>query len=359
VCEVSSVLNQAKEQKMATRRKIAKLVAPKRFEVMEEPLRSPKENEILIRILSAGLCHSEMPTYLGKSAIAIREDGTYFKNENIKYPVELGHESVGVIEEVGSAVKNFKAGDYVSGPIRPSFASHVIMDPSTKPLAKIPDSVKELKYCLAEPLMCASNIVRAANPEFGDYVAVIGCGFMGLLCLSGVARSTAFEVIAIDLIDSRLEWAKKLGATKTINPKKVDAVNAVKEITRGHGVDVAVEVTGRMAGFSLACDIIRGDGPVDSGRGRGKILIPSLYSFPETMNAGYQLMFKSPIIHSTHPWYSMDYMDDMKKGIEGFVRGIFPLDKLITHEFSLEDIQKGFELMEHPGEDYLKGIILP
>lgn len=344
---------------MTTKRKIAKLIGPKRFEIVEEPLRSIQPNEVLIRIIAAGLCHSEMPTYLGKSAIAAREDGSFFENTDIKYPVEMGHEPVGVIEEVGKEVKNFKVGDYISGMIMPCFASYVILDPVTSMVIKIPKTLEKPEYCLAEPLMCISNIVRAAKPEFGDYVAVIGCGVMGLLCLSGVAKSAAFEVIAIDLVDSRLEWAKKMGATKTINPKKVDVRSTVKEITKGHGVDVVIEITGKMAGFSLACDILRGDGPPNIGKGRGKILIPSLYGFPEIMNAGYQLMFKSPIIHSTHPWYSMDYMDDLEKGVEGFKRGIFPLDKLISHEFSLEDIQQGFEMMENLSENYLKGVIVP
>lgn len=343
---------------MATRR-VAKLCAPKEFEIVEEPLGSPKPNEILIRILAVGLCHSEMPTYLGKSAIAVREDGSFFKNEDLKYPIEMGHEPVGLVETAGVEVKDFREGDHVSGPLMPSFASHIIVDPTTTILAKLPNTIKEPKYCLAEPLMCISNIVRTAAPQFGDYLAVIGCGFMGLLCLSGVAGSAAFETIAIDLIDSRLEWAKKLGATKTINPNKLDIMSEIERITNGHGADTVIEITGKMAGFSLACDIIKGGGGVDSARGRGRILIPSLYGFPETMDTGYQLMFKSPIIYSTHPWHSMNYMEDMKKGIEGFLRGILPLEQLITHEFSLEDIGKGFEMLENPQDGFIKGIVVP
>lgn len=344
---------------MTMKRKVAKLFAPRKFGIVEEPLGSPKPNEILIRILAVGLCHSEMPTYLGKSTIAVREDGSYFKNEDLKYPLEMGHEPVGIVEAVGAEVENFKEGDHISGPITPSFASHIIIDPTTAILVKIPSSIKKPKYCLAEPLLCVSNIVRTAKPQFGENVAVIGCGVMGLLCLSGMAKSAAFEVVGIDLIDSRLEWAKKLGATRTINLNGVDVSSTIKRITKGQGMDAVIEITGKMAGFSLACDIIRGGGPLDSAGGRGRILIASLYGLPEMMDVGYQLMFKSPIIHSTHPWYSMDYMDDMRKGIEGFLRGIFPLDRLITHEFSLEDIGKGFEMLENSQEGFIKGIIVP
>jgi len=343
---------------MAATRRVAQIVAPKKFEVIEEPLGSPGPDEICLRIIAVGLCHSDMPAFLGKSSIGNHEDGSFFKDTDLKYPLRVGHEPVGVVEAVGSNVREYKEGDIISGMASPTFASHVMVNPAMAKLMKLPPEVKEPKYCLAEPLMCISNIVRAGTPSFGDYIAIIGCGMMGLLTLSGIARSAAFDVIGIDLVDSRLEWAKKLGATKTINARTQDVSSLIAQITKGHGVDIAVEITGRMAGFTLACDIIRGGGDI-GGTGRGKILIPSLYGLPEVMDAGYQLMFKSPIVHSTHPWYSMDYMDDMRRGVEGFLRGIFPLDQMITHEFSLDDIQAGFEMMEHPTEDYLKGIVVP
>ena len=75
-------------------------------------------------------------------------------------------------------------------------------------LVKIPDSVENPEYCLAEPLGCISNMVRTARPEYGDFVAVIGCGTMGLLTLSALKQMPLQGLIAIDLQDSRLEWAK-------------------------------------------------------------------------------------------------------------------------------------------------------
>jgi threonine dehydrogenase-like Zn-dependent dehydrogenase len=340
------------------KRRVAKLVAPKKFEIFEEPVPALGENDLLVKILAVGLCHSDMPAYHGESNIGQAKDGSFFMETNLKFPLEVGHEPVGVVEDVGKGVKDYKPGEYVSGLMMPCFASHVITNPGM--IVKIPPSVKEPKYCLAEPLMCIANIVRAANPEFGDYVAVIGCGMMGLLSLAGVAKSGAREVIGIDLIDSRLEWAKKMGATKTVNPKKGNAVAQIKEITHGHGVDVAIEITGKIAGMGLAADIIR-DAAMFGYQGRGKILLPSLYSGKQVWESsyGYQLMFKSPILHSTHPWYSQDYWEDMRRGIWGYVSGILPLNKLITHEFKLEDIGKGFETAETGADNYIKGIVVP
>ena len=223
---------------------------------------------------------------------------------------------------------------------------------------KIPKDIRKIEYCLGEPLMCISNIVRATAPGFGDYVAVIGCGMMGLTTMSGLAKSAAFELIGLDLVNSRLELAKKYGATQTVNPKEVDAAKVIKEMTNGKGVDIAVEISGSLAGFSLACKIVKG-GTVTSFGARAKILIPSLYGIPQMMDAGYDLMYKSPIIHSTHPMYSQDYMDDLRKGVEGYKRNIFPLDSMITHEFKLEDIGEAFEMLEHPTPDYFKGVVKP
>jgi len=155
----------------------------------------------------------------------------------------------------------------------------------------------------------------------------------------------------MDLMVSRLDWAKKMGATHTLNPQESDVVKIVNQITQGRGVDVVIEITGTLSGLSLACDIIR--------VGRGKLLTPSLYDSPEIFDFGYQLMLKSPIVHSTHPWYSADYQEDMRKGVEGFVRRMLPLDQIITHEFSLENINDGFEMLENPTEDFIKGIVVP
>jgi len=342
------------------KRRVAQLIGPKQFEVIEEEIQPIKPNELLVKIVSIGLCHSEMPAYLGKSTMAVNDKGEYFKDENMRYPIRLGHEPIGIVEEVGKDLKGgeFKEGDYISGLIMPSFSTYEVVNPAMSYCIKVPKDVRKIEYCLGEPLMCISNIVRATAPGFGDYVAVIGCGMMGLTTLSGLAKSAAFELIGIDLVPSRLELAKKYGATKIVNPKEVDAVSAVKEITGGKGVDIAVEISGSMAGFSLACKIVKG-GTVSSFGARAKILIPSLYGIPQMMDAGYDLMYKSPIIHSTHPFYSQDYMDDLRKGVEGYRRGIFPLDSMITHEFKLEEIGKAFEMLEHPTPDYFKGVVAP
>lgn len=342
------------------KRRVAKLVEPRKFEIVEEDIQPIKEDEVLIRLISTGFCHSDMPEYQGVSALRRDEDGSRSKETDLVFPRPIGHEPVGVVEDAGSRVDRCKVGDIIGGPIGGGFATHLVLNTLTSAFTTIPADTRDIKRCIAEPLGCCSNIVRAATPELGDYVAVIGCGVMGLLCISGLARSGAFEIVAVDLQDSRLDLAEKYGATAKLNPSKIDPEEAVNEITGGHGMDIVVEITGRMAGFSLACKIIRGNKRAYSvfrgTTGQGKILIPSLYAKPEPMDAGYDLMIKSPIIHSTHPWYSPDVAKDLERGVACYRKGIFPLDELITHEIPFEDTARGFELLENGEEGFLKGI---
>lgn len=150
---------------MATKRRVAQLIAPKKFEIIEENLKPLGRNEILIRIVSCGLCHSEIPTYLGKSAIVMRDDGSFFEDNDIHYPRVIGHEPVGIIEDFWKDVKSYKIGDYVSGLIKSSFVSHIVVDLNKLfYFIKLPSDVtKNAKYCLIEPLTCISNIIRTAK----------------------------------------------------------------------------------------------------------------------------------------------------------------------------------------------------
>ena len=340
------------------KRRLAVLTAPKTFAIVEEELPALQPHEVLIRVVSIGLCHSDMPTYLGMSAMGMDSYGHFKMESNLQYPLPLGHEPVGIVEEVGSAVTHLKPGDYVSGPLTPAFASHIIAIGAM--CVPIPKDVRNLKYCLGEPLMCVANIVQAANPRLGDNVAVVGCGMMGLLTIAGLKHSGARKIIALDVQESRLELARKFGATDTINPAKADLDAEINRLTENSGADVVVEITGSLRGLKTATSIVR-HADMYGYAGRGKILIPSVYGRPEPWDPeiGYNLMFRSPILHSTNPWYSEDYLKTAKAGIEAYQEGILPIDQLISHEFSLDDIQKGFELMASGDPSYIKGIIVP
>lgn len=343
------------------KRKSAILTEPKKFAIIEEEMPAVQANEVMIEVVSIGMCHSDMPTYFGTGAMGFDERGHMKMISDIQFPTVIGHEAVGVVIEVGSAVTKFKVGDYVGGtPLSQGFTTHMIIPEQF--CVAIPNTIPrdELKYCLAEPLMCVANIVNAANPALGEIVAVVGCGMMGLLTIAGLSHSGARKIIAVDVQDGRLEQAKKFGATDTINPLNCDLDATVSALTENKGADVVVEITGSLRGLKTAMHVIR-HGELLGGGGRGKLLIPSLYSKAETWDPdiGYELMYRTPILHSTHPMYSKNYMQTARDGVEAYVKGILPLKEMITHEFKLDDIQAALEMLEKPDATYLKGIVVP
>ena len=100
------------------------------------------------------------------------------------------------------------------------------------------------ELALGEPIACSVNGVRKADPQIGDSVAIVGCGFMGLIMLQVFKARGAGTVIAIDMRDSMLELAKSMGADVVLNPGTADVVEEVKARTGGKGVDIGVEAAG-------------------------------------------------------------------------------------------------------------------
>src|SRR5262249_50030701 len=131
-------------------------------------------------------------------------------------------------------------------------------------LVRVPDHLP-LDVAIVEPVKCVVTGLRAANPEFGDHAAVVGCGFMGLLCVAGLRSPGLASLIAVDVVDERLELARSAGATHCLNPSHEDVPARIAEITAGRGVDVAMEASTVPAGFQLASQVLR--------RGRGKLVV--------------------------------------------------------------------------------------
>ena len=329
----------------------AKLTKAGHFELFEEQMPELKEDEVLLKMISVGLCHSDVPAYLGTSAMGKSPLGFEAMVKNIQYPMGLGHEPVAVVQEIGRSVTKFKPGDYVTGVSSECFTSHMMLN-ENKRLVKIPDTEKPIDACLGEPMMGVANIVQAANPRFGDHVAVIGCGFMGLLAIAGLKNDRLGSLTAIDFDSDRLKLAEKYGASETICPLQEDLQSSMMNITKGKGFDVVIEITGSLKGLASALQIIR-------IAGRGKILAPSMYTKNEifTEEMAYNMMYRSPIIHVVHPWYCENYMDVLKKAVDAYVKDIFPTDKLITHRIPVTEINEGFQLLTTNPKEYIKGII--
>ncbi|MCL4302849.1 MAG: zinc-binding dehydrogenase [Anaerolineae bacterium] len=311
----------------------AELVEPGKLVVKEEQL-TPNDDQLLIRITHCGIC---------------QYDGVYYKGIIGQTPMSLGHEPVGVVEAVGRNVKGFQPGDRVTGlyAYLRAFATYGLAEPGQ--LLKVPDHVPS-EQALAEPLKCIATILRAAPPEFGDHVLVMGSGFMGLLVIAGLVGRGVASLIAADVREDRLALAKEIGATHTVNAKDPDFLAQVKEITQGHGTDVVFELTSSAEPVELAVKTMR--------RTRARYVLAGWHGQPGTYTLRNWTTLGA-IILPAHPSFSLDQMDDMRRAIDGLARGVFPMDKLITHRFPLDNIQAAFEIAMTGADGYIKGVITP
>ena len=308
----------------------AELVGERRFEIKEGEISCPP-GKVLVRVEACGVCMWEVHGhYLGRVG---------------RPPMVLGHEPAGVIVEVGEGVEGFEVGDRVAGLFTKGFATHAVSDPSL--LVKIPEGMP-FEHALFEPMKCVTTVAIATSPKAGDVVALVGCGFMGLLSWSVVKAPWLRTSIALDIRPERLKLARELGFERVINPREEEPVEAVSRATQGRMADIVLEATGSLKGLELASKIVKP---------RGKVVCISSYLEPERVDL--RAWGKSPIVVNAHPTYDVDPQDTFSRAAELMRKGLFPMDRLVTHKFTLDEIGDAFETALDPPPGYVKGVVLP
>lgn len=287
----------------------------------------------------------------------------------------LGHEGVGVVEDVGAAVSSFKAGDRAliscitscgkCEACRKGMYSHCAMgggwilgnviDGTQAEYVRIPFADTSLyhvpKGSDEDALVMLSDVlptgfecgVLKGQVKPGDTVAIIGAGPVGLAVLLTARFYSPAEIILVDLDDNRLAVAKELGATRTVNSKDGNAVHAVMALTEGRGVDVAVEAVGIPATFEMCEDIVAAGGFIANvgvhGRGVG-LKLETLWAHNITITTRLVDTVSIPML------------------LKSVVSGRLQPRKLITHEFKLEEFMKAYDTFgDAAGEKALKVIV--
>lgn len=311
----------------------AELAKPGEFAIKEETI-DISENQVLVRITHCGICQF---------------DGAFYRGIIGSPPLRLGHEPVGIVEATGRSVKGFREGDRVSGLFADmrAFATYAVAEPHE--LLRLPPGIRS-EHALLEPLKCVVTIARSAPPEIGDNVLVTGCGFMGLATIAAIAGPALSSLIAVDLIDSRMQLARQIGATHVLNGRDPNFQEKVQDITRGRGTDIVFEVTGTSAAAELAAVTLRSR--------RAKYALAGWYGKPE-MYTLRNWTRKGAILLTPHPNYCLDPADDLLRAVDALERGVFPMEKMVTHLFPLDDIREGFEMMVRASEGYIKGVVTP
>ncbi len=331
--------------------------------------------DILVKVIGAGLCHSDLSVINGTRPRGL--------------PLALGHEGAGEIVEVGSAVLDAKPGDHVvfqfsascgrcercqsgrpqvCGVAREATAKGELMsgggrikDANGKSIAHHTGVSCFAEYAVVDrgsivvidkslPLLDASlfgcavmtgvgAVINTADVQVGDDVAVIGLGGVGLNGIMGAKLAGAKNIIAVDLDEKKLDIAMTLGATHRINPTDVNAVDEVLEITSG-GVDYAIELAGAIPGMKTAYAITRRGGTVVTG---GLSPAGSEFAFEHANLVAEEKSIRGSYMGSCVP------VRDIPRFIALYQQGRLPVDKLIDQTIGFDEINEGFDRL-HTGQ---------
>jgi len=321
-----------------------------------------KKNEMLVRVKSCGICQTDYSAYTGRRT-------------NWTPPMILGHEISGVIEEVGDEVENWKPGDEVilspviscgecdncrlglghycrNGKVIGGEGQKVVLPGGFAEYVAVPTSVlyrkpKNVSFdsaALTEPLAGSyKGMIEYSNLRLGEDVVIIGAGAMGLLLLELAVAGGAGNSIVIDVVDERLNKAKELGATHTINSRKVDPKEAVYDIIP-NGPDIVFESAGVLEAARLAFELTRRGTRVNMF---GVIIPGTIPVSPAEIHFNETRVDAS---FSVNPRV-------MTKAVSLLQKGKVDPGKIITHRFPLTEIDKALSAMELP--ERIKIVINP
>ena len=336
------------------------------MEIEEVQISKPGPREVLIRTSSAGICHSDMHFY----------NGTYPG----QVPMILGHESAGVVEQVGSDVHYVKPGDHVitclsvfCGHCEKCLTGHLSLcqepevnrsaeeeprlSQDTRALTQVAQlgsfaemmlvhehavvKIREdMPMDIAALIGCGVTtgvgaVIHTAAVEPGATVAVIGCGGIGLSCINGAVIAGASRVIAVDMVASKLELARKFGATDVVDASSGNAVEEIIEMTGG-GVHYAFEAIGLKQTAEQAFQMLRNGGTATV---IGMIPPGDMVSLH-----GVDFLFEKKIQGSMMG--SNRFRVDMPRFVDFYLQGRLHLDDLISSRIKLSDINEGMAALE-------------
>ncbi len=340
--------------------KAAVYYAPDDIRCEELPRPRIGKGEILVRVRSCGLCGTDIGKIVERTVVP---------------PVVLGHEVAGEVVEAGEGVEKFRSGDrvFVAHHV-PCFACHYCrhgnhslcqqfrstnIDPGgfaeyirvpapnvEKTTLLLPKNLSYEEASLIESTACCLRAIRRCLIQPGDTIVIVGVGPMGLLNLQLALLLGAGQVIALDLIEQRLEMARKFGAKHSLNPEREDPLKVVKQLTEGRGADVAIVAVGKTSAIAQAIKLVRGGGTVTLFAE-----CPPHSSLSLDPNIIYHSEVNLRGSYSSTP-------EGQEIALELMKTGKLKIKELITHRFPLKKLSEAVTLAREARES-LKIIITP
>jgi threonine dehydrogenase-like Zn-dependent dehydrogenase len=292
-------------------------------EIIDIDVSDPQAGEVQVQSAACGICAWDLATF--------RDGGT----------APPGHEGVGYVTKVGRGVRDIEEGMRVTGQ---GLGFDGIKNCSADRMYVLPESDIADEYWIVEPVSCVVTGLDTAPLLPADNVAVIGCGFMGLMFIQALSQFYTYDLIAIDLVEKRLKLAKSLGAKLTYNPKEIDTSELISEL-RTHSIDVVFDCSGKAAGLNLATKIVRRGGHINLfGCIREEVTING----SEWHGGAFNLVSSSP---------GAKIRDPFPPAIRFLERGHIDLRSLVTHIVRLEDYPALLKEATSGDGSYIKGVV--
>ena len=324
-----------------------------RLVVDELEIPDPQPDQVIVKLFSSGVCHSQLHQ---------------MRNPEFERPMVLGHEGTGIVTHAGRDVHHVGEGDHaivtwvprtpIKGRLRPALTGATYHEEPVHgnvytwsedvltsgelviPISKdYPKDVSCIVGCAV--LTGAGAVLNTARVRPGDSVAVFGVGGVGLCAVSMAAILEANPIIAVDLAEDKLEFAKEFGATHTVNASDVDAVEAVVDFSAG-GVDFAFDAIGVRATNEQILPSTRSGGAGADNHGGMAVLIGIPHD-EMTLNpflfVGHQRQFRGSL-GATYP------EKDFPMFLRWHQEGKFPLDRLVTRRYELDQISEACDALE-------------
>lgn len=329
--------------------------------IMEErPVPVPKDNEVLVKIRCVGICGSDAHYYRdGKIGIYVVED-----------PLILGHECSGEIVDTGKNVKMFSKGERVV--LEPGIACgkcsycksgkynlcQQMKFMATPPfdgclceyvawpedlVFKMPDEMSYQEGALIEPFTVALQGLRQSGFTFASSAVVVGCGTIGQMMMQALKAVGAGKIIAVDISDRKLEMAKNMGATHTINSTKEDSSARVKELTDGLGAQYGFEAVGIEQTYYDMFSLVR-DGAT--------ITMLGLLS-----DDGNKMPMASSVLRELKYHAVIRYTNVFAEALTLLQYGRAKITPVLSHQFDFEDANEAFHESLFNKEDAVKVVI--
>jgi len=327
----------------------------KDIRIEELPTPKIKDDEVLVKVKAVSICGSDLHAYIGVSKRRMP-------------PLVMGHEFSGEIVKVGRTVKGLKEGERVV--LEPVLScgtcvlcrrgrsniceniklvglhlcgafSEFVAIPASK-CHRLPDAISFEEASLVEPLAVAVHAVNLASLEKGEDIGIIGSGAVGVMTLQVAKNIGAGNIFVVDTLDYRLELAKKLGATTTINAKKE---NPIQRILSDGGVDAVFEAVGHEETVQQAIAMVK--------KG-GKVIVIGM------LEATMELPMLDVVVKEIEIRGSYGYTsDDFEQALNLIAKGKVKVKPLITHVLPLRDIARGFDILSRGAENVIKVVLKP